>query len=333
MNLARGLLDEQALRATLLPREAEGQGVLQQALAKLQPKILALLTQPNHTEGDEKELQALMGERRKVEQQLADLAIAVSQREVETLDHIRQALPADAALVAWVDVPFRGREEHWVCLCRQQGLPVWERLPGSGASGKWTDEDTSLPDRLRQAVLGEKSPGARAPADVAKLARQLYAQRLAPLEKNLAGVRRLYVVPVEVMSTVPVELLTDQFTISYVPSGTMLARSRKRARPKSESVFALGNPRFDDLPRKPAADSLPPGGLLVNQVMPQGNAAGHQIAADDVLLTYAGIELYDEAQLGQLIAGHAGDELIPVTTWHDGLIVTRDVAPGKLGVF
>ncbi len=332
LNLARGLLDEQALRATLLPREAEAQGVLQQALAKLQPKILALLTQPNHTEGDEKELQALLGERRKVEQQLADLAIAVSQREVETLDHIRQALPADAALVAWVDVPSRGRQEHWVCLCRQQGLPVWERLPGSGPDGKWTDEDTSLPDRLRQVVLGEKSRGARAPAEVAKLARQLYAQRLAPLEKNLAGVRRLYVVPVDIMSRVPVELLTDQFTISYVPSGTMLRAAASGLGLRMRLYWRVGDPRFDDRPRKPAGVSLPPGGLLVSQVVPQGNAANSRIAADDVLLTYAGTELNEEAQLGQLIAGHTGDKTIPVTIWRNGQTVTRDVAPGKLGL-
>jgi tetratricopeptide (TPR) repeat protein len=332
MNLARGLLDEQALRATLLPREAERQGVLQQELAKLRSKILALLTGPNHTEGDKKELQALLGERQKVEQQLADLAIGVSQREVETFDRIRQALPVDAGLVAWVDERRPGVQEHWVCLCRQQGLPVWERLPGSGADGKWTEEDTSLPGRLRQAVLGENAPGVSAPAEVARLARQLYAQRLAPLEKHLAEVRRLYVVPVDAMSEVPIELLTDQFTISYVPSGTVLARGRERARPKSERVLALGDPRFDDLPGKPAGDYLPPGGVLVDQAVPQGNAANSRIAAGDVLLTYAGTELKDVAQLGKLIADHAGDKSIPVTIWRDGQTVTRDVAPGNLSV-
>ncbi len=66
--------------------------------------------------------------------------------------------------------------------------------------------------------------------------------------------------------------------------------------------------------------------------MPQGNAANNLIAADDVLLTYAGTELKDVAQLGKLIAGHAGDKSIPVTTWRDGRTVTRDVASGKLGV-
>ena len=96
--------------------------------------------------------------------------------------------------------------------------------------------------------------------------------------------------------------------------------------------MALGDPRFDDLPSKRAGASLPPGGLLVNQVVPEGNAADSHIVADDVLLAYAGTKLNEEAQLGQLIADHAGDKTIPVTTWRDGKTVTRDVAPGKLGV-
>ena len=239
MNLARGLLDERCV-PRCYPGRPKGKEPCSKHSRNCSARFWPFSPSRTIPRATKRSCRRCCGERQKVEQQLADLAIAVSQREVETLDHIRQALPADAALVAWVDVRLTGREEHWVCLCRQQGLPVWERLPGSGTSGNWTEEDTSLPERLRQAVLGEDLPGARAPAEVAKLARQLYAQRLAPVEKNLAGVRRLYVVPVDVMSTVPVELLTDQFTISYVPSGRCW-RGRQRPAQERRCIGARGS--------------------------------------------------------------------------------------------
>jgi hypothetical protein len=60
-------------------------------------------------------------------------------------------------------------------------------------------------------------PTNSAKADADGLARELYAQRLAPLAKHLAGVKTLYVARVNEMAGVPIEVLTDDYTVSYVP--------------------------------------------------------------------------------------------------------------------
>jgi tetratricopeptide (TPR) repeat protein len=44
------------------------------------------------------------------------------------LGRIQKQIPADAALVLWLDI----EPKHWGCVVRRQGPPVWERLPGTG---------------------------------------------------------------------------------------------------------------------------------------------------------------------------------------------------------
>jgi hypothetical protein len=46
------------------------------------------------------------------------------------------------------------------------------------------------------------------------------------------------------MAGIPIEALTDQYTISYTPSGTYLARLHDRPPPRGTSVLALGDPFF-----------------------------------------------------------------------------------------
>src|SRR5262249_50702568 len=200
--------------------------------------------------------------------------------------------------------------------------------------GKWTKQDADLPGRLRFALTGDGATAPAPAAEVAALARDLYAQRLAPLDQHLKGVNRLFVVPVDAMSGVPVEVLTDRYRVSYVPSGTFLARLKDRPRPAGDRVLALGDPRFDlDTGKpKPPPGPLPPGGLLVTQVVPNGNAAAARIVPGDVLLTYAGADLKDVAQLQKLTADNAGEKSVPVTMWRDGKAAVRDVAPARPGV-
>jgi CHAT domain-containing protein len=58
-------------------------------------------------------------------------------------------------------------------------------------------------------------------------------------------VRRLVIVPVAWMAGVPVEVLTDHFTISYAPSGTQLSRLRERLRPQAApTLLAVADPLF-----------------------------------------------------------------------------------------
>jgi CHAT domain-containing protein len=112
-------------------------------------------------------------------------------------------------------------------------------LTGSGRGGSWTWEDDDLPNRLRQAL-------ARVPLDnqVQGLIQKLRTQRLAPLAPHLSGVKRLVVVPVGRMARLPVEVLTDQYTVNYTPSGTNLARLHDRPPPRGTALLAVGDPVF-----------------------------------------------------------------------------------------
>jgi hypothetical protein len=98
---------------------------------------------------------------------------------------IQTALPADAALLGWLDIPGEARAadpsgEHWAILLRGGGDPVWVRLSGSGARGAWTDSDTQLPGQLRAALQ-------QAGSDWQPLAQRLHRQRLQPLAPYLKG--------------------------------------------------------------------------------------------------------------------------------------------------
>src|SRR5262249_47317952 len=128
-DLARGLLDQLAERRTrtLSPDEQRRYDALTDRLDAIRPRTLFLLTQTQRSEAERRDWEALSSERRRLETDLADRAVRRSQREVTALDDVRKALPADAALVAWVDDLAPGVEEHWVCVVRSTGEPVWER--------------------------------------------------------------------------------------------------------------------------------------------------------------------------------------------------------------
>src|SRR5262249_51509759 len=158
-DLARGLLDEQAQRrpTTLTPEERNKLTELTDGLTAARGRVLFLYSRTERSQAEQQELKDLATRLRQLDGQLADLAVAVSRREVASLNDVRKALPDDAALVAWVDRSFPGIEEHWVCVVRPTGDPVWERLPGTGPGGKWTRQDTDLPWRLRFALVGDRT--------------------------------------------------------------------------------------------------------------------------------------------------------------------------------
>jgi CHAT domain-containing protein len=257
--------------------------------------------------------------------------VAVSRREVVKLDRLQTALPADAAFLAWVGVSHvsGGVQEHWGCVIRPNEEPHWERLLGSGAHGKWTPEDDQLPTQFREALV-RSAPA----ADIDALAKKLYAQRLAPLEKHLSGVKRLLVAPVNRMAGIPIEALTDQYTISYTPSGTYLARLKDRSLPHSTRLLAVGDPLFPPTRAAKPPAALPPGGLLITQVVPGGNAAQARLQAGDVLVAYASQELTSAEQLGKLVAAKAKEKSVVVQVWREGQdkLAERELSPGPLGV-
>src|SRR5262249_30065390 len=75
--------------------------------------------------------------------------------QVGTLNEIQAALPADAALVAWVDIAPVGPNaadpdgEHWGVVVRTRGVPSWIALAGTGPKGLWTKDDNELASRAR----------------------------------------------------------------------------------------------------------------------------------------------------------------------------------------
>jgi CHAT domain-containing protein len=303
-------------------------------LAKRTPldfRVLALVSRPQRTDAETAELERLVAQRQQLEKTLADLAVVVSRREVAPLAQLQAALPADAAFVAWVDVADTsgGVQEHWGCVVRPQGETHWEHLPGSGREGRWARADSDLPGQL-QAALARSAPA----TEVDSLARKLHSQRVAPLGKYLDGVQRLFVAPARAMAGIPVEALTDRYTVSYAPSGTFLARLKDHERPRGKGLLAVGDPVFPPVKDTLLSTALPPGGLLITQVLPGSAAANARLQPGDVLVAYAGQDLTSVEQLGQLIAANATEKAVVARVWREGQekVAKREMATGRLGI-
>ncbi len=334
-DLARGLSDETAFyrQGRLPPDEKKRHDTLIHQLDLIQPRILQLHSKSAPTDPEKDELAKLRDKRQELESELSDLDVDLSQREVANLPVVQAAIPANAALVLWVDgLNDVGQfQNHWGCVVRRTGEPAWERLPGTGPDQTWSGDDSALPMKLREALVS----GTMSNADLDLLAKRLYAQRLSPLSRHLGGVKTLYVVPVHAMAGIPVEVMTREYTISYVPSGTFLARLKDRASFTGSALLALGDPVFSRPGAKPESTlALPPGGLLIQQVVPDGTAAKARIQAGDVLVRYGETELSAAEALSGAIQAQAAAKEVSITVWRDGVDkpFTRMVPPGRLGV-
>ena len=254
-------------------------------------------------------------------------------------------------MLGWLDIKGRPSAadpsgEHWACLIRPRGEPAWIKLPGSGANGVWTQDDEELPARVRNMLANRPQDAA---AEWQPLARLLAAQRLVPVEGVLradgAGpaVQHLIILPSPALAGIPIETLTDRYTISYAPSGTMFAwlQAQQQSAPSEDSgsrrssLLALGDPVFEQ-PASPASPDpeLPAQGLVLAQVLPGGNAARGGLRAGDVLLNYAGTTLSGVADLKTALAKSANQSQTDITAqfWRDSQIRVATLKPGPLGV-
>jgi tetratricopeptide (TPR) repeat protein len=320
-----------------LTQEEEGERAqLAGNLRKIQFRLDDLRRQKELSPEGAKDRADLRAKWDSLNRKLSDIAVATKRRRVAGLEAVRAALPPATALVMWVDVADAsgGVTEHWGCVVRASAEPAWESLPGTGRNLAWTADDTALPGRLRRALGGDRDAAPAPGYEVARLARDLHSQRLAPLEKHLAEVKHLVVVPTGAMAAIPVEVLTEKFTVSYTPSGTFLARLKDRLTPAADGVLALGDPKYPPLPTRVFPIPPPAGGVLVKQVVPQGPAARAGIKSGDVLLTYAGKELTSADEFKESVVRQPVGLDVPVTVWREGEEQTtvKYVQPGRLGV-
>ena len=348
-DLGRGLLDELAARQDrrLAPAERARLRELTAALERLDKLVE---TTPQGLDQAER---AKRFEGLKRQRELASIALGEFQTklvrdygplagQVARLNEIQAALPADAALVAWVDIAPAGPNaadpdgEHWGVVVRSRGIPAWVPIAGTGPDGLWTKDDTGLAGQVRTEL--RRRPGA-GPADLRPLVERLRTQRLEPLAKALGATadglppaRRLIVLPSRAMAGIPVEALLapdDTRTVSYAPSATVFKYLREQPRPdRHAGLLALGDPVYERPDKSSDPKPLPDHGLLVNVVTPGSNAATHGLKPGDVLLAYNGQALNKKDDL-KVVA--EGDKPIVVDVWRDGRSSRRDLAPDKLG--
>ncbi|HMO35972.1 MAG TPA: hypothetical protein PKA06_08015, partial [Gemmatales bacterium] len=67
----------------------------------------------NLTPGEKTSLDTLLQQRNMLEDKLAELAASSSQREMVELAAVQKLLPADAAIILWVDQLSDYHTEHW----------------------------------------------------------------------------------------------------------------------------------------------------------------------------------------------------------------------------
>lgn len=317
-DLARGVLEEAARRrgSTLTDAEAAESKRLRAELDAIQDRLPALSSLRVSTPQEKTEEEGLVERRKELETQLHRIAVAGARRETASLAEIQAALPDDAALIAWLD--WSGgtfdAPEHWGVALRSKGPPTWVKLPGAGPDQAWTDQDSAAAFKL--AHLLQKSrydwPGEHGRQkwmqETTSTIIHLRCQRLTPLEthdqKPLEGVKRLYVVGVNRMAGVPLELLTDEYVVSYVPSGTFLARVRNRPRPVGPAeLLAVGDPVFhvlkkrgEEVPRISPPEGVPQG-IVVAKVEAGGRGSVAGVKVGDRLVSYNDATIASEAQL------------------------------------
>jgi tetratricopeptide (TPR) repeat protein len=342
-SLGRGTWDDLSARLRRPLAEQGQQAELVARLDRLEQLLQNSLAVKDPTPEQQRQREDLLTRHLRAQKELQRFGAQLEEKygpaagQVFDISRIQVALPADAALLGWIDIKPAGPKaadpdgEHRAFLLRHSGAPVCVRLRGSGSGGAWTEEDTTLPVRLRAALQSPRG-------DWKPLAQLLRQQRLGPLDKyltahdDLPAVCRLLVLPSPALAGVPAEVFAEGYTVSYALSGTLFAHLHQQPKPTGQGLLALADPVFQapTVVEKPLP--LPPGGVLLSMVVPGGNAAQAGLKPNDVLLRYAATELKGPADLPPLLQAKSDGKPVPVTAWRQGKQLDTQVQPGKLGV-
>ncbi len=341
--LGRGTWDDLSARLRRPLSEQIRQDQLIATLDRLDQRIQKSLAVQDPTPAQQRLYQELLTRQRRTQEELNTFARSLEQKygpaagQIFELPRIQASLPADAALLGWIDLkPVRpgaagSQGEHWAFLLRHSGPPACIRLRGSGTGGAWTEDDSALPARLRGTLLSPRG-------DWRPLARRLREQRLGPLAKQLAAqeglpaLRQLIVLPSPALAGVPIESISEGYTISYALSGTLYTHLHQQPAPSTTGLFALADPVFEAPTLAHQESPRPPVGVLLTVVVPGGNAAQSGLWPNDVLLRYAGQELQQPADLNKLLRAKGAGQSLAVTAWRNGKTFETQVQPGKLGI-
>jgi tetratricopeptide (TPR) repeat protein len=346
-DLARGLLDDLSARQLrpLTAEERQRETDILGQLQKVDEQVGKLVATFNRTQNEDQRLDNLRQHQRVLRGQYVALENELATRYREfvgkpvSLEQIQAELPADVALIGWLDLdpkgpPARDRSPyHWACAIRREGDPLWIQIPGTGPKGTWTEEDDRRPEALRAALRSNT----HAWLDPALALAQ---QRLEPSWPHLKGIKRLVVLPSPALAGVPIEVLMETLPaeaprpiVSYAPSATMFARlSQARTTPAGPArLLALADPDFPPPEPETAPPTTPDHGIPLLAVMPNGVADLAGLKAGDVLLRYNGTDLKESSDL-KLVPAEAGAKSIPIQYWRHGEVRTTEVAAGKLGV-
>jgi tetratricopeptide (TPR) repeat protein len=314
-DLARGLLD--SLGTGTVAQDHQHAAELAR-LAQLDRLLVPLLGRSDLTPTQRQDRETLLKERGDLLAGLSRLAARASADLLLPLAEIQKQVPVDAAVVLWVHAFVIG--EHRACVLRSTGPPRWQRLPGSGPGSAWTEEDQELPSRLLALLNNPRS----SPAQRQRLIRAVRQQRLEPLRPHLEGVRRLLLVATWPMETLPVEILTQEYRISYVPSASFFARRRAEHRPlRGTRLLAVGDPVFT----VGATPQPPAHGVMVKAVLPGGHAARAGLQAGDILLSVGKQRLESADDLKAALSRTPA----ALTYWREGKPNTTRLAGSPLG--
>ena len=357
--LARGLFDDLAARRRPLTLdERRGHDELASRLDRLDNQISARMSVEDPTNDQRKQLEELKSQRLDLQGRLVQLEAEVIRKYKATagavydLDQIQARIPADAALVGWLDLKTMPntadpRGDHWACVVRRIGVPQWIRIVGIGPDPAWRPADEQRPGQVRQLLGTEIEKDWQTP--LAMLAQQ----RLGPLETaleardGLPSVRHLDRPavartgrhsrrgdgrgPSAGCAASPRQLCSLGHNLRLAP-GTA-PRGGGQAGTASPPA-GPGRPRAPGCRHVQPACAKPPNhGLLVQQVEPGSNAEQAGIRPGDILLQYGGARLAALDDLEKQVQG--GDlkvKSIAVAVWRDNKTFELTLRPGPLGV-